>query len=117
MGSALQAVPPDEVAVEQLHRWTTSLSAVTVDLVQNSETFYFRETDPRLGLASLLHGLDQLTSASEDGEAGSSDRRVALRSLDEALDHLVSVLGSQFGLPAQRRGVLDALAEERAHDE
>lgn len=115
--SALQAVPRDEVTVEQLHRWTASLSAVTVDLVQNTETFYFRETDPRLGLAALLDGLDAVTAASGDREAPSSDRRVALRSLDEVLDHLVSVLGSQFDLPAERRGVLDALAEERTHDE
>ncbi len=115
--AALRACRPDEVAVDQLHRWGASLSAVTVDLVQNSETFYFRETDPRLGLGALLGGLDAAVSAPTDRTALDGDRQVALRSLEEVLDHLVSVLGSQFDLPGDRRGVLDALGSGRSREE
>lgn len=113
--SALRVADPAEVTDEQLRDWSASLSGVTVDLVQNSETFYFLESDPRLGLGRLVAGLDSVVSALGD-PGGDARRSVASRTLDEALDQLASVLAAQFGLPRDRRGVLAALEVEPEHD-
>ncbi|WP_341241393.1 potassium channel family protein [uncultured Nocardioides sp.] len=114
LSAALRATAPDRVAVDQLHRWTAALSAVTVDLVQNSETFYFRESDPRLGLGSLLRDLDLVTAAAREGVEDPSDRQVAQGALDELVDHLLVVLSAQFDLPTDRSGMLAALAPRGA---
>tara|TARA_B100000378_G_C17725115_1_gene300240 strand:- start:227 stop:460 length:234 start_codon:yes stop_codon:yes gene_type:complete len=65
------------------------LAAVSVDLVQNTETFWFRENDPRLSLGPALHRLDDVVATNPDIEEN--------RQLQRSLKVLREIMRSQYG--------------------
>ena len=107
-GAADGPTIPGPGRAAQLRAWTSSMSAVVVDLVQNSETYYFREQDPRIALVPLLVRLDRVAQE----ESGSSDDEVAAaaQGLDRVLEHALEVLHEQFGAPGDRDQALRELA-------
>lgn len=69
--------------------WATRLAAVSVDFVQNTETFWFRENDPRLSLGPALHRLDDVVATNPDIEEN--------RQLQRSLKVLREIMRSQYG--------------------
>ncbi len=114
-GAAGDTVLPGPGRAAQLRAWTSSMSAVVVDLVQNSETYYFREHDPRIALVPLLVRLDQVVQE----ESGSTDDEVAAaaRGLDRVLGIALEVLHEQFGAPGDRVQALRELADAEPADD
>lgn len=72
-----------------LRSWATRLAGVTVDIVQNTETFWFRESDTRLSLAPALHRLDVVVATHPDSPE--------IRQLQRSLKVLRETLQSQYG--------------------
>lgn len=83
---------PEGVDLATLRGWATDLAAVNVDLVQNSETYWFQEDDPRLALAPLLEQLDALAGHHPDSNEA--------RHLDRALDVIRDTLRDQYAADA-----------------
>jgi hypothetical protein len=88
----------------QLESWARALTGVLVDLWQNSETFYFRERDPRFSFGRLLADLHDLTSTLTESEC--ADVRAAAGQLEVVLAETFQVLHRQFGLPDERDAAL-----------
>lgn len=59
-----------EVVPATISSWTARLSEVEVDLIQNAETFWFRESDDRLSLATALVGLRAIAKHCADKPEG-----------------------------------------------
>lgn len=89
------SLPPEAV----LRSWAASLAGVTVDLVQNTETFWFREKDPRLSLAPALRRLDEVVANYPEGPERRHLRR-SVQILRETMQsqyqhHAASHMGAQ----------------------
>lgn len=84
--------PAEDVDAATAAAWASQLAAVDVDLVQNTETFWFRESDPRLALLPALRRLDAVA----EQHAGSAEGRHLARTLAA----LRETLHAQYG----RRG-------------
>ena len=84
--------PAEDVDTATAAAWATQLAAVDVDLVQNTETFWFRESDPRLSLLPALRRLDTVA----EQHAGCPEGR----HLGRALAVLRETLQEQYGARA-----------------
>lgn len=85
-----------ETGSRVLEELTAGITEVRIDMTQNAETYYFRETDSRIALtASIPYALALCAKAQEPG-----DRDIQLngRILQTALDDLAHTLRKQFGL-------------------
>ena len=85
--------PAEEVDAATAAAWATQLAAVDVDLVQNTETFWFRESDPRL---SLLPALGRLDTVAEQ-HAGCPEGRHLARALAVLRETLQEQYGARAG--------------------
>lgn len=84
----------DDVDDAVVRGWAARVAEVEVDLVQNTETFWFRESDPRLALAPCLERLAAVARGRADTSTG--------RHLARALASLDRTLGVQYpGDPAR----------------
>ena len=81
--------PREEVDASTAAAWATQLAAVDVDLVQNTETYWFRESDQRLALSPAMRRLARVAAQHSDRAEG--------RHLDRALEVLRETLRSQYG--------------------
>ena len=90
--------------------WMARASAVVVDLIQNSETYYFHESDRRISLATLTAGLDRCVTQLR--VSASDEARAVGRGLDRVLDHLFATLHEQYGVPADRQAALTYLSQD-----
>jgi hypothetical protein len=102
-------------AVATVRSATQSLAAVTADLVQNTEIFYFAERDARLSAARALAFTIDLRDAALASH--SPDLRTAGMVLERVIDELVRVLRAQYPhvrgeSPAE---VLDHVASSHGH--
>ena len=85
--------PAEDVDAATAAAWATQLAAVDVDLVQNTETFWFRESDPRL---SLLPALGRLDTVAEQ-HAGCPEGRHLARALAVLRETLQEQYGARAG--------------------
>lgn len=93
---------------------TASITQVRVDLTQNTETYYFRETDPRMSLAASMPYLQKLSVAARDSPV--RDIRGDGELLRSALDDLARHFATQFGLSGDSTGeILDSFARDHGH--
>ncbi|UKA68426.1 potassium channel family protein [Arthrobacter sp. FW306-05-C] len=79
-----------------LEELSAGITEARIDMTQNAETYYFRETDSRIALAaSLRYALDL-----SDKARNCADRDIELngRILQTALEDLAQTLGRQFGM-------------------
>jgi voltage-gated potassium channel Kch len=102
-------------AVATVRSVTQSLAAVTADLVQNTEIFYFAERDARLSAAGALAFTIDLRDAAL--ASNSPELRTAGMVLERVIDELVRVLRAQYPhvrgeSPAE---VLDHVASSHGH--
>jgi voltage-gated potassium channel Kch len=102
-------------AVATVRSVTQSLAAVTADLVQNTEIFYFAERDARLSAARALAFTIDLRDAALASH--SPELRTAGMVLERVIDELVRVLRAQYPhvrgeSPAE---VLDHVASSHGH--
>ncbi len=99
----------DSVLASVAADWLSGASAVVVDLIQNSETYYFHDTDHRMSLGTLAEGLDRcvnLLASSADEE-----ERAVGAGLARVLDHLFATLHEQYDVPADRQAALNYLGQ------
>lgn len=91
-----------------------ALATVHVDMTQYSETYYFRDRDPRTALPLALRRLDAMAAVAQ--ESGDDEVRRAGTTLSTGLDALADVLDSQYLRTGGSRGdVLAAYAVERGY--
>ncbi|AVZ39374.1 MULTISPECIES: potassium channel family protein [unclassified Dietzia] len=86
------------------------INAVTVDLSQHSETYYFQDGNPHQSLSrQVAHAVDLRDAATESGDPES---RVGARALSTSLDRLAESLGDfvDAGQDPDVREVFDAYA-------
>lgn len=102
------------VAATLLADLAGQLAHVRVDLTQYGETYFFRETSPRLALPAVLGELQALCQAGHS--SGRSDVRVAAAHLQSALDDFAQFLDEQFlQVGGGVEDVLDAYAADHGH--
>jgi hypothetical protein len=95
-GGAVGALPAMEAptAALLLEGVAQQLEQVYVDLIQYSETYYFRDQDPSTSLADTIVHAQALSDAA--GRSGHQDVRRLGSVLQDALDELARVLDDQF---------------------
>lgn len=99
------------VATQLLVALANDIVQVRVDLTQNSETYYFRETDAGLSLAASTSYAHELCSHARLSQR--ADVRLGGEVLESALDGLASFLKTQFRLTGNTTAeLLDSFASD-----
>lgn len=97
-----------------LEEVAASITEVRVDLTQNTETYYFRETDPRMSFAASMPYLQKLSVAARDSTV--REIRADGELLQSALDDLTRHFSTQFGLSGDSTGeILDHFVRDHGH--
>lgn len=87
-----------------------SLSTTRMDLLQYGETYYFRENDPTLSLASTLNYALDLAAAGK--RTDSPDVRHLAALLEQAVTDIAATLEAYVGAQSSVRSVLEAYARD-----
>lgn len=93
---------------------TVSITETRVDLTQNTETYYFREADPRMSLAASVPYLEKLSATARKSHV--TEIRLDGELLQSALDDLAQHLSTQFGLSGDSTSeILSSFVNDHGH--
>lgn len=108
--AAMPNLAPTSIAGD-LSMLASEVSKSVIDLVQHSESYYFREVETRTSLASQIPYLRRVQECAEGMD--STDVHLAARRLGTALDEIATELDGQF---LRTGGSTDDVFRAYAHD-
>lgn len=97
-----------------LEEVAVSITQSRVDLTQNTETYYFRESDPRMSFAASVPYLLRLSATARNSPV--TEIRLDGELLQSALDDLAQHLSAQFGLSGDSTTeILSSFVHDHGH--